>query len=273
MATITTDTNNKQDVADNKTEKVRISFGEIVKKISAEILLAAFTAISLCILAYAIFWYFRAEEIGGGVGMTAGKAAGRLAGSYEGITQGLKEGAEEGIEDGESAQDTVVNVGNKVQTMGKLEVLSASVVMHDLLEISDKYKTLLAFYGDITFTVDLSKAEINIKENDNNGNRHKEYEVILPLPESTLRLDDKKSEQLDFYMKYSWSGTNENGYTAVMNSIKELTLNAEESVTNYDLLKEASMSSAEKQVTFLIQSATKEEVGVHVKFKDSSTEE
>ena len=58
-----------------------------------------------------------------------------------------------------------------------------------------------------------------------------------------------------------------------MNSIKELTLNAEETVTNYDLLMDSAKSSAEKQVTFLIQSATKEEVVVHVSFKDSDTEE
>ena len=85
--------------------------------------------------------------------------------------------------------------------------------------------------------------------------------------------DDKKSEQLDSYMKNSWSGSNEDGYTATMDSIKELTLNAEETVTNYDLLMDSAKSSAEKQVTFLIQSATKEEVAVHVSFKDSNTEE
>ena len=248
-----------------KPSKPKMPVGKLIKKISADILLAAITVATLCVFVYFISAYLRAEEIGGGVGTTAGRAAGRFTGSYEGITQGLSEGAEEGKAEGLSAKDTEVDVGNKVQTMGKLEVLSASVVMHDLLEISDKYKTLLAFYGDITFTVDLYEAEINP-----NGNI---YEVVLPMPEPTLRIDDKKSEQLDSYMKHSWSGSNEDGYTAVMNSIKELTLNAEETVTNYDLLKESAMSSAEKQVTFLIQSATKEEVVVHVKFKDSNTEE
>lgn len=248
-----------------KPSKPKMPVGMLIKKISVDILLAAITVATLCVFVYFISAYLRAEEIGGGVGTTAGRAAGRFTGSYEGITQGLAEGAEEGKAEGLSAKDTEVDVGNKVQTMGKLEVLSASVVMHDLLEISDKYKTLLAFYGDITFTVDLYDAEINP-----NGNI---YEVLLPMPEATLRIDDKKSEQLDSYMKHSWSGSNEDGYTAVMNSIKELTLNAEETVTNYDLLKESAMSSAEKQVTFLIQSATKEEVVVHVKFKDSNTEE
>ncbi len=249
----------------NKPPKAKMPIGKLVKKVSADILLAAITVATVCVFVYFISAYMRAEEIGGGIGTTAGRAAGRFTGSYEGITEGLAEGAEEGKEEGLSAKDTEVNVGNKVQTMGKLEVLSASVVMHDLLEISDKYKTLLAFYGDITFTVDLYNAEITP-----NGNI---YEVILPMPEATLRIDDKKSEQLDSYMKHSWSGSNEDGYTAVMNSIKELTLNAEKTVTNYDLLKDSAMSSAEKQVTFLIQSATKEEVVVHVSFKDSNTEE
>ena len=223
-----------------KPKKARMPIGKLVKKVSADILLAAITVATVCVFVYFISAYMRAEEIGGGIGTTAGRAAGRFTGSYEGITQGLAEGAEEGKEEGLSAKDTEVDVGNKVQTMGKLEVLSASVVMHDLLEISDKYKTLLAFYGDITFTVDLYNAEITP-----NGNI---YEVILPMPEATLRIDDKKSEQLDSYMKHSWSGSNEDGYTAVMNSIKELTLNAEETVTNYDLLKDSAMSSASVEV-------------------------
>lgn len=248
-----------------KPENTKMPIGKLVKKISADILLTAITAAALCIFGYSISAYIRAEKIGGGIGTTAGRAAGRFTGSYEGITEGLAEGAKDGKAVGISAEDTEVDVANKVQTMGKQEVLSASVVMHDLLEISDKYKTLLAFYGDITFTVDLYNAEITP-----NGNN---YEVLLPMPEATLRIDDKKSEQLDSYMKHSWSGSNEDGYTAVMNSMKELTLNAEETVTNYDLLMDSAKSSAEKQVTFLIQSATKEEVVVHVSFKVSNTEE
>lgn len=236
---------------------------QTIKKASSIVKLTILFIIGLGLMVFSISKYFSADAFGTGVGTAAAKAAGKLTGSYDGITEGIAEGAKEGKAEGLSAKDTEVDIANKVQTMGKLEVLSASVVMHDLLEISDKYKTLLAFYGDITFTVDLYNSEIT-----SSGNI---YEVVLPLPEATLRIDDKKSEQLDSYMKHSWSGSNEDGYTAVMNSIKELTLNSEKTVSNYDSLKEAAKSSAEKQVTFLIQSSTKEEVVIHVRFKENNT--
>lgn len=255
------------------------SIGKVLKKVSADIILTAITVISLCVLGYVVYAYIRSAEIGTEIGTTAGKAAGRLSGSFDGITEGLAEGAKEGKDAGMSAEDTEVSIGNRIQAVGKLEVLSATVVMHDLLEIGGKqkglfsfltgddakYKTLIAFYGDVTFTVDLYDASI-----DPQGTI---YNVVLPMPEATVRINDSKTQQLDSYMKHSWTGSNEDGYTAAINSIKQITLNAEESVTNYDLLKESAKDSAIKQVTFLIQSATKEEVVVHVSFKDELSEE
>lgn len=220
------------------------------------------SVVSVLIIVCALIAFSFAKKVGSEIGAAEGIAAGRLSGSFEGLTTGLVEGAEEGKEAGLSAKDTEVIIGNKIQTVGKLEVLSASVVMHDMMEISNKYKTLLAFYGDITFTVDLFDAEIV-----SNGNL---YEVTLPMPEATLRLDDKKSEQLASNMKHFWSGSNEDGYTAAINSIRELTLNAEQSVANYDFLMDSAISSAEKQVSFLIQSATREEVTVRVRFKNDN---
>ena len=231
----------------------------------ASVWLVIILVIVLIIFGFSLAVFFRAEEFGSDAGMAAGSAAGKLAGSYEGITQGLAEGAKEGKEEGLSAKDTEVNIANKVKSIGKLEVLSASVVIHDVTGISDKYRTLLAFYGDITFTVDLYETEIK-----SDGAL---YEVTLPLPEPTLRLNESKSEQIASSMKHSWTGSDQDGYIAAMNSIKEVNLNAEESVTNYDQLQDSARQSAEKQITFLIQSATKEEVTVHVSFKDSSTEE
>ena len=236
----------------------------VVGKILAGVILGLFTVAALLFCGFSFYTYLHADEFGIEVGTAAGSAAGKLQGSFDGITQGLAEGAEEGKEAGLSAADTTVDIGNKMQAIGKLEVLSATVVMHDKLSISDKYSTLLAFYGDITFTVDLYNTEISI-----DGNK---YEVILPLPENQLRIDDHKSEQLASSMKYSWMGSNEDGYTAATNSINELVSNAEESVSNYELLNQRAKESAVKQVTFLIQSATPEEVIVHVSFKDKGTQ-
>ena len=245
-----------------KPKNTKMPIGKLVKKVSSDILLIAIPVAALCIFGYL---YIRAEEIGGEIGTTAGRAAGRFTGSYEGITEGLAEGAEEGKEEGLSAKDTTVDIGNKVRNMGKLEVLSASVVLHDVIKDSDKYSSLLAFYGDITFSVDLYEAEIDI-----DGST---YNVTIPPPKSTVRIDDRRSEQLAKDMKYQWSGSNKDGYTAAMNSVDQLTIKAEESINNYDYLMESAKSSAQKQIEFLIQSATKEEVVVHVSFKDSITEE
>ncbi len=247
---------------ERQTDTSEKNIGNVVKKISWTVLAAIFLALSVIFFGYSVYKYYNAKKIGTEIGKTAGEATGKFMGSYHGITDGLAEGKEEGITKGLSAEDTEVDIGNKIQTVGNLEVLSASVVMHDLLEIGDKYKTLLAFYGDITFTVDLYKAELN-----SDGNS---YEVVLPMPEATLRIDDKKSKQLASDMKHSWSGSNEDGYIATMNSIKQLTLNAEKSVSNYDVLRESAKDSAEKQVRFLIQSATKEEVVVNVRFEEKT---
>ena len=121
------------------------SIGKVLKKVSADIILTAITVISLCVLGYVVYAYIRSAEIGTEIGTTAGKAAGRLSGSFDGITEGLAEGAKEGKDAGMSAEDTEVSIGNRIQAVGKLEVLSATVVMHDLLEIGGKQKGLFSF--------------------------------------------------------------------------------------------------------------------------------
>lgn len=215
-----------------------------------------FLILIICILVGLIFAKKMVYDIAYDLGNTAGK----LIGSYNGVTDGIAEGSRQGKEAGLSAEDTEVDVGNKVKGIGKLEVLSASVVMHDVNEIKDKYKTIIAFYGDITFTVDLYDADVT-----KNGDV---YNVVLPVPDSTLRLDDSKSEQIASYMKHSWSGSEKDGYTEALNSVKKLIIRAEDTVSNYDELKECAMDSAEKQVAFLIQSVTSEEVTVNVSFKE-----
>ena len=158
-------------------------------------------------------------------------------------------------------KDTEVKIGNKIQAVGKLEVLSASVVLHDALGIGEEYKTLLAFYGAIIFTIDLNSADIQV-EKDN-------IEVVIPLPEASLILDDKKSEQLRSYMKHNYSGSTEDGYTASKNSINQMSEKVEESVSNYDVLMDSAKESAIEQVSFLIQSASKGEVKIHVGFREN----
>ena len=251
------------DSAQNTVRKKPIS--SVLKSVSLGVFLTVFVVIAVSTLALITYFYFRAERIGTDIGTSFGKAAGKLKGSFEGITEGLAEGAQEGRSAGLSAVDTTVDIGNQIQMIGNLEVLSASVVMHDYMKLGADYETLLAFYGDITFTIDLFEAEIKPDG--------KVYEVTLPLPKSTLRIDDEKSEQLASHSLFNWSGNTKDAYEAGLNSIKNLTLQAEKTVSNYEALKESAIESAKKQITFLIQSATKEEVVIHVSFNESKNEE
>lgn len=240
-----------------------------VKEKNMTLMIFVFLLLVLSILffAYAAHIYFNAGRLGNEVGYEAGKAAGMLTGSFDGITEGLKEGAKEGKAEGLSAKDTKVRIGNEIKKIGKLEVLSASVVIcNDLskenntkTENNTDYTSLIAFYGDITFTVDFIDAEI-----ENNGD---EINITLPVPELTLRLNDERTEQLATEMPHSWTGSNEDGYLMVSNSIDNIIKESNKYISNYDQLVDSAKSSAEKQVRFLVDSATAREVIVHVEFK------
>lgn len=238
------------------------SFNDIESKFKTILkssVLTIFSLISVVLLLYSIYFFFKADNIGSGMGSVAGKSAGKIAGSYYGIKDGLAEGKDEGIEKGLSAEDTEVKIGNSIYSIGKLEVLSASVVLHDVLEQGEDYKSLLAFYGDLIFTVDLSNTQIDV-DNDR-------ITVKVPSLQHKLIINDEKTEQLVKKMKHKWSGSSENGYQAALNSIKEMQINAEEKVSNYDSLKSIAEESAKKQIVYLINSASAKEVVVNVEFQ------
>lgn len=221
--------------------------------------------IAIAFFVGSIIFLIFADQIGRDIGSSAGTAAGVLNGSIEGWTVGYSKGVKEGKEEGLSAKDTVVTIDEKVKTVGNLEVLSASVVMHDLNEIGDNYKSILALYFDAVFSVDLTKAEISI-----DGNT---YNVILPNPTVKLVIDDDRTKKIASYMPSSWSGSNEDGYTAAKNSIKELESNARNTIANYTVLESNAKDSARSQVSFLIQSATSKEVIINVEFKENTSNE
>ena len=246
---------------DKETNKLQMPWGRILKSFSVNAVLSVIAAASLCVFLYVISVFFRAEEIGREIGVTAGKAAGRFIGSYDGITQGMKDGKSGEV----IADDVEADVVNKIQTIGNLEVLSASVIINDTNEVGNgKSKALLSFCGDIIFTVDLLDTVIQP-----NG---KEYNVILPQPKVTLRLDETKSEKLASDLKHPWSGSAKHGYEELMKSIDSIIDQVEEKVANYEVLQDDAKQSAIKQVSFLIQSATKEEVVIHVDFAEISAE-
>ena len=201
------------------------------------------------------------------MGAIGGQSAGRLIGSYNGITNGLAEGAHEGTAAGLSADDVEVSIGNKVQAIGKLEVLSASVVIHKELEIGKKYQALIAYYGDLIFTVDLHEAIIT--QDPENGSR---YDVVLPLPKSEVFIDDTKSQKLASDLAHAWSGSDQGGYQAGIDNDNNVKKHAEKYIDNYAELSDNARMSAKKQIEFFIQSATEKEVSINVSFKEDGTE-
>ena len=237
-----------------------------VKKILIWFIVIVLFILSLGALLYTAHLCIKAKTIGIAVGTTNGRLAGHLSGSLEGVTQGLTEGEEAGKADGLSAQDTSATLGTRIKAIGKLEVLSADVTLHDYLNIGDGFEVIVLCQGEMMFTVDLMHAELKYPDDGH-------LTVILPEPESTFRLDDEKTRKLASDQRHSWTGTNEDGYQAYMNSVRKIAAQGAKYTEKYSVYRKMAMDSAEKQVSFLIQSAAKEEVAVDVQFKDGTEED
>ncbi len=95
--------------------------------------------------------------------------------------------------------------------------------------------------------------------------------TVCPKPQTDFTIDDDKTKQLATKMKYSWAGSTEDGYTEAINTFNQLGLKTEEALSNYGYLMDSAKESAKKQVEYLIQSATKDEVKISVEFKEEAT--
>lgn len=202
--------------------------------------------LSCCILAgliliYAIYLNVTAYTHGNEMGKRIGSLAGKAVGSFAGMTEGREQGFADGKAAGLSAEDTVAEIANGLHQINHLEVLVASVKASNIHTIGDDdYKAIYLLKGNAVFTVDLSKAVIDLKDN--------ELKVLLPLPEGKLFIDQSKIEKIAEYQKHFFSGSAESGFEAYLNSLQNISEATAETLDNYDVLIEAAKESAKKQV-------------------------
>lgn len=203
---------------------------------------------------------FRAQEAGNYLGTTAGKIVGTAVGSYNALTEGIAAGAEAGKQQGLSAEDTEVKIGNSIKNIGKLDVLIAEGQIHNDLQEGNEYKALFVYKTNITFSVDLEAAEIVPSD--------KGIKIILPPVEMEFDINENESEKLAEWQKHFWSGSEEAGYTAYMNSMAKIKEKAGDEMENYGVLMEQAKDFAKTKVRDLAKSVYVSKKNIEVVFRD-----
>lgn len=176
------------------------------------------------------------------------KVSGAL-GAYNGMTQGLSEGRGAGKEEGLSAKDTKVQIENKMESMGKLQVLLVDMKLFDVYEQGDIYAALWEISGEGVFTVDLSQGKVIGNEEDG------KIKIEIPRPEFVPYLNDSTLETVDDYNNNTiFNGDAKDGYTGYLNSRAELDKRIKkEFAEDLDLTAQAE-ASAKEQVKKLANS-------------------
>lgn len=236
-----------------------------VKKIPLSAFLAVPCVLLFCALIALISFRIKAQATGSMAGARAGQLAGRAIGSLQGVTIGQLEGYKAGKEEGLSAKDTTAELSGKIQEVEKLQVLVASGTFSDVLTINEKrgdYAVLLSTKYNAVYTVDLSSAEIDLKEN--------VLHILLSQPEvefSPIGDIEKKGEyQRDALLHKV--GSAEGGYVATLNSINQIQSKAKEQFINDESMQKAARASAETQLKQLVNAASLSKLEVLVEFRE-----
>ncbi len=209
----------------------------------------------------AITTRINAYSFGSDLGASAGTAAGRAIGSIEGLTKGRDAGKTAGL----SAEDTDAEIANELQNVEKLEVLVASVKLSDFhtvgKENNPNYAALYLVNGTIVFTVDMGQAKVYSKEGD--------LHIQLTEPEGTLYIDNSSVDKVGEYQRKFFDGSAEDGFDAYLNTMTKVQTVTEETLGNYNSLRESAVEAAENQVSLLVQSVSNKTVVVEWKKKDA----
>lgn len=231
------------------------------KRHRAAIFLVVIGVLAVCIsLMFVIPFYIQAAEIGRKVGEDGGKIAGVAVGSFQGITKEIPEGWEDGKQQGLSAEDTEVDVIERIEEIGRLEVLAASVRLDDYLKIADDYSAIYVYKADAIFSVDLKNAEIH-REGDN-------VMIVLGNPAVDFYINEEDTEKIAEWQRRFYSGKTADGYTAYINSRAEIEKKAPEEIKNYDTLMDLAKDSAKNQLGILVRSVCGEGFAVEILFKE-----
>ena len=218
--------------------------------------------LAACFLVVALYYNANAISRGSSMGQGTGSLVGKAVGSLEGMTKGREEGIADGHAAGLSANDTSADIANEIRKIQNLEVLVASVKIHNYHSIGDdvEYAALYLLKGDVVFSVDLSQADIVVRDN--------EIHISLPLPHGELYIDQNQVEKVAEYQKHYFSGNAEDGFDAYLNSMRKVYEASAETLDNYAALIEAAKESAEKQIRQLVLAVAVNTHQVTVDFKE-----
>lgn len=209
--------------------------------------------------------YLKADSLGESIGGKLGDAVGWAIGSFNGFTTGRKEGGEAGKKEGLSAKDTSVIVANKIKETGNLEVLVAGIKMTNLNKVGNNdYAALFLVKGNAVFSVNLKNISVELSDDFSTAT------VTVPDVTADIYIDDSATEKLAEYQKGKFTGSAEDGFTEYLNTSNQLADKAEESISNYDQLKEVARSSAKKQVTNMVKSFNSRIVDVDIEFSEEA---
>lgn len=247
-------------------------FGKIKEKIALKtnqiMAIAAAVLLLACIVVICVYFAFvrplwkNAQAHGDALGSTIGTVVGTAIGTRDGILVEVPKGIEDGKEQGLTAEDTQINIHENVARIGNLEVLQASVSMVNEHSSGDSYKKLEIMYGTLVFTTDLTQAQVQESAG--------EILILLPELKADLKIDEEKTKTLAEYAKPFLDGSAEDGFTASINSMKQIDENAEEQIGNYDALVEQAKSAALKNVKLLVEKISVAEKNVTVQFMEES---
>ena len=231
---------------------------KVVKALPLNVICALVVALIACVLLYVISLSFKANTIGDSLGNSLGHRTGQVAGSFQALTD-YEEAYSEGKEEGLSAEDTSAEIVNKMMEIENLEVLVASVKLHDFHTIKDDYAALYFMKADAIFTVDLSKAEIFESKGI----------IYINLPEPEMRLEKTSDvEKLADYQKWGWTGAAKDGVEAYINTYNKLNEVSKDTLSNYPELIKAAEESAKKQVKELVTSVSMIKKEISVEFME-----
>lgn len=204
----------------------------------------------------------RAKELGTEIGTGIGKKVGTVQGYTEAISIDIPKGEVDGKEDGLSAEDTVVVIKGKMQDVGKLDVLVAGVSLNNFHRLGNNYAALYLMKADAVFSIDLSKVQV-----DQNREGSQIY-VTVPQPEIEVYYDEAETEKVAEWQKNYFSGDANDGFTAYLNSMKEIEENASEELAQNDNLMNMARTSAEKQISRLISNICGAEKKININFEN-----
>lgn len=233
-------------------------------------LLFILLVLSVVILVSSLSFLLQSGKRGREIGNLAGTAAGIATGSYDGWTKGYEEGREEGLQ----AEDTFVAIRSALEDSGKLHVLNAKVVLendHIVGEMNEedalsslvggkKYEALYLYDGEISFSVDLSQAKVNV----DNGR----ISVEIPLPEAILLVDEKNPQKIADYTRKWGNGSMNDGIEAYNNSMKQLKAKSLEELSYYNSFMVIAKETAENQIKALVKAVDLKHREPEVIFKD-----